>query len=246
MNPFFSIVTVCLNPGYDLERTVSSVLSQKFTNYEYIIKDGLSTDESLDRLQLTSRCVTIRCKDSGIYDAMNQAVFFTKGKYILFLNSGDLFYDENVLTHFHNSIIKNKYPALVYSDLIPTRTDKPILYPDYLSDFFLFRSMICHQTWMIRVDTSKDGIMFNPKYQLFGDYDLLLRIVLNSTSTYLHIRKIGIIYKSIGFSSRNYGKFKEEFTEIQKLHFKNKYYLYKFIHMLTFPKFRRFLKNIFF
>ena len=56
MGPFFTIVTVCLNAGNGLRKTVESVISQKFKDYEYIIKDGLSSDGSLDRLDLNSNC----------------------------------------------------------------------------------------------------------------------------------------------------------------------------------------------
>lgn len=243
MNPFFTIVTVCLNAGTSLRRTVDSVISQKFTDYEYIIKDGLSIDGSLDRLDLNSNCFIVNKKDIGIYDAMNQGIEYSKGKYILFLNAGDLFYDEYVLIHFYNSIIENKYPAFVYSDLIPTKTGQRFCNPDKLSAFFLFRSMICHQTWMLGTENFKFGFRFDTRYRLFGDYDLLLHIILKEKKAYLHMKEIGVIYQSGGFSSTNIHKFGHEFKEIQKKYFKNRYFLYKFLHLLTLPKLRIFLKK---
>lgn len=244
MNPFFSIVTVCLNAGDDLRKTVKSVYSQKFTDYEYIIKDGLSTDGSLDRLGYNERCLLINSKDSSIYDAMNQGIEVLKGKYVLFLNAGDLFYDENVLTHFYNSIMKKKYPIMVYSDLIPTKTGRRFNYPDKLSSFFLFRSMICHQAWMLNADIFKQGYRFDSSFRLFGDYDLLLHIIIKEKKTYLHMKEIGVVYQSDGFSRTNIRKFNQEFTEIQKKYFKQKYFLFKFLHFFTFPNARLFLKNI--
>lgn len=243
MNPFFTIVTVCLNAGNSLSKTVESVISQKFTDYEYIIKDGLSIDGSLDRLDLNSNCFVVNSKDMGIYDAMNQGIECSRGKYILFLNAGDLFYNEYVLIHFYNSIINNKYPALVYSDLIPTKTGRRLCYPDKLSAFFLFRSMICHQTWMLHTEIFKQGFRFDSKYHLFGDYDLLLYITMKQKMDCFHMNEIGVIYQSEGFSSTNIRKFSHELREIQTKYFKKRYFMFKFFHLLTLPKLRSFIYN---
>lgn len=244
MGPFFTIVTVCLNAGNGLRKTVESVISQKFKDYEYIIKDGLSSDGSMDRLDLNSNCFVVNSKDIGIYDAMNQGIECSKGKYILFLNAGDLFYDEYVLIHFYKSIIDNNYPALVYSDLIPTRTGRRFYNPDKLSPFFLFRSMICHQTWMLHTEIVKQGFRFDSSHRLYGDYDLLLHILMKEKKSYLHMKEIGVIYQSDGFSSTNIGKFSHELREIQTKYFKNRYFLFKFFHLLTLPKFRIYIKKL--
>ena len=68
-SPLFSIVTVTLNCADDAVRTAQSVLTQDFTNYEHIVKDGGSTDGTVERLR--ERGVTVHVsKDTGIYDAM--------------------------------------------------------------------------------------------------------------------------------------------------------------------------------
>ena len=90
----FSIVVVCLNPGEKLAATINSILAQQYGNYEIIIKDGGSKDGSIEKLPADSRIRLFSEKDSGIYDAMNQALSRINGQYVLFLNCGDLFYDE--------------------------------------------------------------------------------------------------------------------------------------------------------
>ncbi len=101
--PFFSIVVVSLNPGERLEKTLNSILSQTYKDYEVILKDGGSKDGSLEKLQ---RCGffenrkqirVIRKSDKSIYDGMNQAVSYVNGKYVQFLNCGDYFYSDTVL-----------------------------------------------------------------------------------------------------------------------------------------------------
>lgn len=101
--PFFSIVVVALNPGERLEKTLNSIVSQTYKNYEVILKDGGSTDGSLEKLQKCgyfegkSQIKIIQKKDKGIYDGMNQAASYINGRYAQFLNCGDYFYSDNVL-----------------------------------------------------------------------------------------------------------------------------------------------------
>ena len=100
---FFSIVVVSLNSGERLKNTLQSILNQTFTDYEVIIKDGGSKDGSLDFLAKGvllgkyPKVHLIQETDKSIYDGMNQAVTYVSGRYVQFLNCGDLFYDENVL-----------------------------------------------------------------------------------------------------------------------------------------------------
>lgn len=97
---FFSLITVCLNPGDKLRKTLESALKQTCGDFELIVKDGGSSDGSLEKnreLLKDPRIRVITEKDTGIYDAMNQAVSHAEGQYIFFLNCGDTLYDETVL-----------------------------------------------------------------------------------------------------------------------------------------------------
>lgn len=97
MEPFFSIIIVCFQAGEELDKTVNSVLTQTESDFEIVVKDGGSTDGSLLRLPKDSRIRLFQEKDSGIYDAMNQAAHRVRGRYVLFLNCGDYLYDNEVL-----------------------------------------------------------------------------------------------------------------------------------------------------
>ena len=112
--PFFSIVVVSLNPGERLKKTLDSIVNQTFTDYEVILKDGGSTDGSLDELRQNGyfkdkkQIVVHQKKDKSIYDGMNQAVSFVKGRYIQFLNCGDYFYSDTVLEEVAAFIIAER------------------------------------------------------------------------------------------------------------------------------------------
>ncbi len=95
----FSIITVNYNNKEGLKRTIESVIHQSFRGFEFIVIDGGSTDGSADVLQAYDEQITywVSEPDHGIYHAMNKGILQAKGDYLNFMNSGDCFYDKNVL-----------------------------------------------------------------------------------------------------------------------------------------------------
>jgi glycosyltransferase involved in cell wall biosynthesis len=99
-NPKLSVITIVYNNVRDIERTMLSVLNQTYHNIEYIIIDGLSTDGTLQVIEQYNDSVSkiISEKDKGIYDAMNKGLALATGDYVMFMNSGDEFYDAETVT----------------------------------------------------------------------------------------------------------------------------------------------------
>lgn len=93
-NPKLSVITIVYNNVRHIERTMLSVINQTYSNIEYILVDGFSTDGTLEIVQqYTSQIETlISEKDKGIYDAMNKGLAAATGDYVIFMNSGDGFY----------------------------------------------------------------------------------------------------------------------------------------------------------
>ena len=87
----FSIITVCLNAGQSLLDTVERTLGQTYEHFEIIVKDGGSTDGSIEKLPSDPRIRVVTRQDTGIYDAMNQGIEEAKGDYLIFMNCGDWF-----------------------------------------------------------------------------------------------------------------------------------------------------------
>ena len=108
MNINFSIITVTYNSKKDLLKTIESVQSQTHSKFIHIIKDGLSNDKT-DEIDFSKYRNTFfyRNKDIGIYDAMNQALKYASNEYILYLNSGDIFFQKNSLRDLDENIRKN-------------------------------------------------------------------------------------------------------------------------------------------
>lgn len=94
-----SIITINLNNADGLRKTIESVVSQTFNDYEYIVIDGASTDNSINIIKEYEDKITywVSEPDAGIYNAMNKGILQAKGEYCLFLNSGDWLLDSSIL-----------------------------------------------------------------------------------------------------------------------------------------------------
>ena len=108
--PFFTIVTVCWNSDKTIQRTIESVLKQDFLDYEYIIVDGGSTDNTISIIKNYEASFNSRLKyssepDKGIYDAFNKGIQCATGKYIWLVNSDD-FIEPGVLDKLYE-LVKN-------------------------------------------------------------------------------------------------------------------------------------------
>ena len=231
MIPFFTIITVCLNAGEELEKTVMSILKQGFQNFSIIVKDGLSVDDSFSKLPISEKIIKVQKKDNGIYDAMNQALESANGKYVLFLNAGDVFHDDSVLGSFYDTITNNKFPDLAYCDYTTTAFGEYVQSPPRLTNFFLFRTMLCHQVCMIKRDCYNNLGHFDTNFRVDADYDFLLRLLIVFKGNYHHFQKLGIISNSYGYSYQNRDLAMKEVKAIRKKHFPNSYFVYNFLQI---------------
>ena len=90
----FSIITVVKNDQENISKTILSVLSQNYKNFEYIILDGYSKDktyEKIKKFKKFKRIKIIRTRDKNLYDGINKAIKISNGKYIGLIHSGDFF-----------------------------------------------------------------------------------------------------------------------------------------------------------
>jgi len=233
----FSIITVCLNPGKDLKHTVDSIISQSYKNWELIIKDGCSTDGCLEAIEEKDNVFVMIKKDTGIYNAMNQAMEVSKGKYIIFMNAGDAFASETVLESVAEFLIDNKNPEVVYGDYINSRKELCKL-PLNITKSFLYRTFLCHQAVFYNNEVIS---AYDESFKLLADHDLNIKLI-NMGRTFLKIPIPICEYKGGGASEKleNLKIHEEEFEKIRNRYFsKKEIFECKIKRMLTFPSLRR-------
>ncbi|GBR75504.1 glycosyl transferase group 2 [Candidatus Termititenax persephonae] len=177
----FSVITVCRNAEKDIGRTINSVLSQDSRDYEYIIIDGASTDNTISIVKQYGKKIAkfISEPDTGIYQAMNKGIGLATGKYLLFLNAGDLFLHERILSVMAGQIEQNPADVL-YGDLLITDMHKgSTLYRNSVRNmhkFWLYRHNIFHQSAFIRRELFAQAGLYDESFSLAGDHEWFVRL----------------------------------------------------------------------
>lgn len=168
--PLISIITVVLNGAATLERAIKSVVDGEFTNYEYIIIDGGSTDGSIEIIKRYESKLTfwISEHDEGTYDAMNKAVALARGKWAYFLGADDYLLDgfKTVANYLKDE--KTIYYGNVYRPAIDR------IYDGKFSAYKLACRNICHQS-IFYPRYVFDKYAYDLKHPVFADYALNLR-----------------------------------------------------------------------
>lgn len=203
MNPFYSIITINLNNADGLRKTIDSVLKQSFKNFEFIIIDGASVDASLAVIEQVaaklSFCVSE--KDKGIYDAMNKGISKANGKYVLFLNSGDYFYDSQVLQKVFDSCSESD---IIYGDVMLMKKEEELrikTYPHKLTNYYLLTDNVAHQSQFISLNLFKENGVYDLEYKVVADYEFFLRVYFKQKMSYQHLNLVVSAYNLDGFSA---------------------------------------------
>lgn len=174
-----SIITINRNDVEGLRKTIESVVTQTFADFEYIIIDGASTDGSVEVIKQYTDRVTywISEPDKGIYNAMNKGILKAKGEYCLFLNSGDLLVSNVVLA----KIFETKYRIDVLCGYVVGNYDdrKTYLYPP---ENYTFRSFyghnVPHQAEFIRRTLLISYGCYNEELKILSDYEFNIKALL--------------------------------------------------------------------
>lgn len=196
-----TIVTVCYNASAMIESTIQSVLAQTYQNIEYIVIDGGSADGTVDIIKKYEHSISkwISEPDRGIYDAMNKGIELATGDYINFMNAGDAFYDDKVISNIFEStdnigdVIFGNAICLFRNGLIQIQ-GKSFNKNDIHLPFV-------HQSSFVRAILAKE-YLFNLKYKIAADYDFFYRIYLNKY-TFQYFDMPISRYDMNGYSSEN-------------------------------------------
>lgn len=238
-----SIITVCFNSDETIKDTIESVLSQDYTEIEYIIVDGVSTDNTLNIISEYSNKISkvISENDKGIYDAMNKGIQQSTGDIVGILNSDDFFENSFVISDVIKHFKSEPDVSMVFGDVVfvdPKNTQNITRF--YSSENFRcwklrFGWMPPHPATFIKKSAYNQVGDYILDYKISADYELFVRMLIVHKLAYSRINQVIVRMRTGGISTSG---IKNSFllnSEIVKACKRNRVYTNLFFVLLKIP-----------
>lgn len=205
----FSVITINYNHKEGLRSTIESVVRLRHADYEYIIIDGGSTDGSVDVIKQFAKNIThwVSEKDNGVYHAMNKGVAMSKGKYLIFMNSGDCFHSPNAL-----NAVENYQEDIICGQVstFPSGHHKPTI-----SLVDLMRISLPHQAMFIKRELLVKH-PYDEKFKVLSDWKFCLETIVIDNCSFRTTEDVIADYESGGISTNSHGLLPKEREQILK------------------------------
>ncbi|MBS7348034.1 MAG: glycosyltransferase [Muribaculaceae bacterium] len=220
--PLISIITITYNAKDVIVPTMKSIHSQSFGDFEHIIVDGASTDETLLQARSIGNARILSERDNGLYDAMNKGINMARGKYLLFLNAGDSFHNDESLAAYAEYAMRDY--DIIYGDTVIVDARRHIVGKRHLTaptmltvDSFAKGMLICHQAFMVKREIAP---LYDTSYRFSADYDWTIRCIKASDPRRcVNLNRITIDYLSDGLTDKNKVKSLRERYAIMAKHY---------------------------
>ncbi len=207
--PLISVITITFNAADTLPVTMASVGEQTFKDFEHIVVDGASTDDTIILARRLGKegLRIISEPDNGLYDAMNKGLKKARGRYLIFLNSGDRFHSPESLKAYADAIAERN-PDIIYGDTDIVDIEGNRIGPRHLSapdiltvDSFSEGMLICHQAFMVKKDIVP---LYDTDYRYSADYDWCIRCIKASRAgDRVNLHQVTIDYLADGLTDKN-------------------------------------------
>lgn len=233
--PKITVITIVRNDPEGFLITARSVLSQDYYNIEWIVVDGLSTDETSHYIKkLATRFSAFKSEaDSGIYNAMNKGIDMASGDWVFFMNADDVFFKKNTISEYVKRIKPDD--EIVYSDVM-RREDGRIHF--YRNIYQIWLGMpFDHQTVLTRTEIYKT-LRYDESYKIAGDFDFFSRAYV---SDYKFRKLPWLIGCRKPFATGASANFVER--QIERIRVLNKYYIERPWKPLLFREYKQALQN---
>ena len=208
-----SIITATFNSAKTLKDTIQSVLRQTNKDFEYLIIDGGSTDETIDIVksyesEFSGRLKWVSEKDQGIYDAMNKGIKMASGDVVGILNSDDYFTSDDILQTVDNAFKSHEIDA-IYGDIHFIRDGNPQKCVRYYSSrmfrpFWLrFGFMPAHPSFYCKREIFDKAGLYSLDYKIGADYEMMVRLFKRHKIKSLYANKDFVTMRTGGASNNN-------------------------------------------
>lgn len=222
--PLFTIVTVTWNAQDVIAPTLQSVREQTCTDFEYLIIDGASSDNTLELIRQANIAGTRLYSepDRGLYDAMNKAIDRAEGEYLIWLNAGDAFATPDTLARVAEHAGRN--PVVIYGQTQIVDANRNVIGPRHLTapatlkaEDFRRGMLVCHQAFIARSDSVPH---YDLQYRFSADYDWCVKVLRFSNGRNAYVGDQPIIsYLDGGLTNKNHRRSLAERFRIMCHHF---------------------------
>ena len=207
----YSVITINYNNSEGLRHTIESVAGQTYKDYEYIIIDGGSTDGSVEVIKKYADRIDywVSEPDGGIYNAMNKGVAQAHGEYCIFMNSGDCFYDQNVLERVSGT---NSEDDIVIGKLSSNKDNKVLFNPPLsgrISMYYLYSATVPHQSSFIRTELLRQ-FPYDEDLKIVSDWKFFVQAIIMNDCSVKYIDDYVATFDLEGISTSNPDKMWKE------------------------------------
>lgn len=242
--PLVTIITVSYNAVTLIEKTMLSIINQSYSNIEYIVIDGGSTDGTVDIIRNYNARINywISETDFGIYDAMNKGIDLATGNWINFMNCGDYFYNDNVIENFIDISLNNTFD-IFYGDSIFKFKWGNVLWKPHPLNQITKVNPLTQQSCFFDTCLMKEK-HFDLKYPIAADYNFIYISYFEGKAFFYEPMLISVYIADIGVSVEGGSSVHKEFAKIAG---KEKSFIYESQYVLHTLRilFHRLLKRIF-
>lgn len=205
-----TIITVVYNNVNTIESTIQSVLNQTYSNIEYIIIDGISTDGTIDIVKKYQSYLTfISQSDNGMYDALNFGIGIATGEVVGIINADDRLADNFVIEKIANHFIKNIYIDCIIGDIAfvsKSDPDKIVRYyssKNFKPSKFAWGFMPAHPSFFCKIKFFKLFGGYKTNFEIASDYELLIRFLFIHSLRYKYLNLLITKMNLGGKSTKN-------------------------------------------
>lgn len=228
--PLITVITVCYNAESTIEDTIKSVISQEYQQYEHLIIDGASTDETLEIVNRyeklsSTKLLVVSEKDKGIYDAMNKGVSMASGDIIGILNADDYYKDGQVLGRVAKGYCCGSNVIYGDSEIVGQKdTDKVIRMWKAGCGRVSNGWIMPHPTTFVSKNKYIQVGKYNLKYRISADYDFMVRLLkVTGKKEICYIPKTLVTMRDGGISNSGVTSVVDGYKQINKILKENGY-----------------------
>jgi glycosyltransferase involved in cell wall biosynthesis len=242
VSPFFSIIIPTFNSAKTLQNALDSILSQDFAEFEILIIDAVSKDDTLNMVkgnaEKDKRIRFISETDDGIFDAMNKGITLSQGEWLYFLGSDDRLYKSSILRLVFENL-KNGGCNFFYGNILSSRG----VYGGQTDDEKILRKNISHQAIFYKKDIFSQIGNYNSRYKTHADWDFNIRCFRSSLISEKYADMIIADFAKGGVSSAHEVLFFREVLMPAKLNIINRSGTRQLQNVSLYDEWWRFLRN---